>query len=296
MTGNILVLGATGMLGRALVGGLTRAGHSVWSTVREPDPCLDEARTIAGVDARDFAAVDRAVRRVSPSVVINAIGVVKHVLEGRDPINAIEVNALLPHRLASLCRSLGARLVHVSTDCVFSGRRGRYHEQDSPDPEDLYGYTKLLGEVDGPGVLTIRTSVIGHEQRSRRGLVEWFLAQRGGVEGYAGAIYSGLPTCEFVRVIVDHVLPGPALEGVYHVASAPISKYELLRLVARAYGVDTAIRRNDTFRCDRSLVAERFHAATGYVAPPWPELVAEMHRDYLTATGREASVPGVEGR
>jgi dTDP-4-dehydrorhamnose reductase len=272
------------MLGHVLVRGLA-VRHVVTGTVRRRagSPNLraaSGARLIDGVDAHEPSTIERALAETAPDVVINAIGVVKQRPEARDPLRTIETNALFPHRLAAVCRTRAIRLIHISTDCVFSGRQGRYREDDLPDATDLYGRSKLLGEVEGPGVLTIRTSLIGHEIGSGHGLLEWFLAQRGEVRGFTRAVFSGVPTCELTRILADHVLPNSSLDGLYHISSAPISKYEVLGLIASAYGKVITIRPDDTPICDRSLVAERFHAVTGYVAPPWGELVSRMRADH----------------
>jgi dTDP-4-dehydrorhamnose reductase len=176
-----------------------------------------------------------------------------------------------------LCKATGARLVHISTDCVFSGEKGGYLESDFPDAYDLYGRSKLLGEVDYPHAITLRTSIIGRELSGHRSLVGWFLAQQGTVQGFTGAIFSGLPTMELARVINEYVLPRPDLHGLYHVATQPINKYDLLKLVAKTYGKDTEIVPSDRLTIDRSLNADRFREATGYVAPEWPVLVQNMH-------------------
>jgi dTDP-4-dehydrorhamnose reductase len=215
---------------------------------------------------------------VRPEVVVNAVGLVKQLAAADDPLAALPVNAMLPHRLARLCALAGARLVHVSTDCVFAGSRGGNRESDTPDATDLYGLSKLLGEVvDAPHAITLRTSIIGHELGSAHGLVGWFLAQTGRVKGYRRAVFSGLPTVELARVIRDHVLPRPELHGLYHVSAAPIDKDTLLRLVAARYGHAIEIDADDRVVIDRSLDSSRFRAATGYAPPDWPELVARMH-------------------
>jgi dTDP-4-dehydrorhamnose reductase len=210
-------------------------------------------------------------------VVINCIGLVKQLAEADDPLLALPINAMLPHRLARLCDVASARLVHVSTDCVFSGARGNYIEGDSPDAQDLYGRSKLLGEVDYPHAVTLRTSIIGHELSSANGLVGWFLAQQGRVSGYRRAVFSGLPTIELARVIRDHVLPRPALRGTYHVSASPINKFDLLKLVARTYGKEIEIVEDDAVLIDRSLDSTRFRTETGYAPDDWPALVARMH-------------------
>jgi dTDP-4-dehydrorhamnose reductase len=210
---------------------------------------------------------------VRPGVVVNCIGLVKQLAAADDPLQALPINSLLPHRLAWLCSLIGARLVHISTDCVFNGRKGGYRETDPSDAEDLYGRSKFLGEVAYSHTITLRTSIIAH------GLVAWFLSQNGRVKGYRRAIFSGLPTVELSRVVRDVVLPRSDLAGLYHVAAAPIAKFDLLTIVAAAYGTDAVIDPDDSVVIDRSLDAGRFRQATGYVAPPWPELVARM-RDF----------------
>ncbi len=288
----VLVLGAAGMLGHVLFGSLSeREELDVRATARRaealsrwfPGPLV--ARIRGGVDADDFGSVRRALDEAAPDVVVNAIGVVKQRPEAQDPVVAIAVNALFPHRLAAACRAVGARLIHVGTDCVFSGARGHYAEGDVPDAQDLYGRTKLLGEVTGAGCVTLRTSLIGHELSGRRGLVEWFLSREGTVEGFAGAVFSGFPTVEFARIVAERVIPNEELSGLYHVSSDPISKYDLLRLVAERYGKRIGIGRQETFRCDRSLDSGRFRRATGYDPPPWPALVDAMHRHFAASPG-----------
>lgn len=193
-----------------------------------------------------------------------------------DPLQAIPLNTMLPHRLAQLCAVGSSRLVHISTDCVFSGAKGMYTEADVPDATHLYGRSKLLGEVTAPHTITLRTSIIGTEQATCRSLVGWFLAQTGRVTGYRRAIFSGLPTVELATVIRDQVLPSPELHGLYHVAAEPIDKDALLRLVAAEYGKASEIEASDEVVIDRSLDASRFQAATGYAPPPWPELIRRM--------------------
>ena len=278
-----LVLGVSGMLGNAVfrlfadtpgidVTGTARSG-AVTSHFREDL----RSRILTGVDVEQLDSLTRTFASVRPDVVVNCIGLVKQLAEADDPLAALPINAILPHRLARLCDVAGARLVHVSTDCVFLGTRGMYTESDAPDAQDLYGRSKLLGEVDYPHAVTLRTSIIGHELGSAHGLVGWFLSQSGPVRGYTKAIFSGLPTVELAAVIRDRILAAPSLRGLYHVAGAPIAKYELLRLVASAYGKSTEIVPDDRVVIDRSLDGSRFSEATGYTAPPWPELVRRMH-------------------
>jgi dTDP-4-dehydrorhamnose reductase len=215
---------------------------------------------------------------VRPDVVVNCVGVVKQLHEAEDPLTAIPINSLLPHRLAALCKANGARLIHVSTDCVFSGSKGLYREEDVADARDLYGRSKLLGEVAAENAVTLRTSIIGHELGPPHGLIGWFLSQRGRVKGYRRAIFSGLPTVELARVMRDFVIPRRELEGVFHVSAEPINKYDLLALVASTYGFACEIVPDDEVVIDRSLDSAKFRRATGYVAPAWPQLIETMHR------------------
>jgi dTDP-4-dehydrorhamnose reductase len=288
----VLILGVTGMFGNALHEIFASdPQHEVWGTLRSPAakkffPAADHARLIDGVDVTDRDALAAVLNRVRPDVVINAVGVIKQLAAAEDPAIVMPINAELPHRLAALCGTIGARMIQISTDCVFSGRAGNYLESDVSDAEDLYGKSKYMGEVhDQPHVITLRTSGIGHELNSRNGLLEWFLAQQGQVKGFSKAIYSGLPWVELSRVIKDVVLPRPEMSGLYHVSSKPISKLDLLRLVATVYGKDIKIVPDDALRIDRSLNSARFTAATGYVAAEWPELIAEMHEYRPGAAG-----------
>lgn len=279
----IMVLGVTGMLGNAMFRHLSATpGLDVYGTARGEGARRSfsgdlSGRIVAGVDVENHDSLVRAFATVRPDVVVNCVGLVKQLADANDPLQAVPINTLLPHRLAALCQAGGARLVHISTDCVFSGAKGGYLESDFPDAYDLYGRSKLLGEVDYPHAITLRTSIIGHELSGHRSLVGWFLAQQGSVKGYTRAIFSGLPTVELARVVGEYVLPRPQLHGLYHVAAQPINKFDLLQLVAQTYGKNIGIIPSDELVIDRSLNAQRFREATGYVAPAWSELVQRMY-------------------
>ncbi len=280
----VLVLGATGMLGNAMPRlfassrGIAAEGSARSAARVQLLPENLRPRVHTGVDVSNPDALARLLDRARPQVVVNCIGMVKQLAEADDPLAVLPVNAMLPHRLSRLCALVGARLVHISTDCVFAGTRGGYTEDDPPDAEDLYGRSKLLGEVTQEAhVITLRTSFIGHELASTHGLLGWFLAQRGSVRGYARALFSGPPTVELATIIRDYVLPRPALNGLYQVSAAPIDKLALLRLVAHQYERSIDIVPDDHLIIDRSLDSTRFRLATGYAPPGWPELVRRMH-------------------
>ncbi len=278
----IVVVGASGMLGNAVLRYFaTETNHVVFGSVRSERSAslLPEAvrsAIIPGIDVENPESLVRLVGETRPTVLVNCVGLVKQLQSSKDPLSALSINSILPHRLAHLAAAAGARLVHLSTDCVFSGSRGMYREDDIPDATDLYGRTKLLGEVDASNAITLRTSIIGHELGTSHSLLCWFLAQQGAATGYRKAIFSGLPTVEIARVIAQHVLPNPALRGLYHLSAEPIDKYTLLQLIAERYNKDIRIDPADSPAIDRSLDSTRFRNATGFKPEPWAELISRM--------------------
>jgi dTDP-4-dehydrorhamnose reductase len=279
----ILIFGGTGMLGHQLWRHFA-SEHEVTVTVRRSvDHLIDESlrrhtRQLLLNEAADFGACARIVRETRPEVVLNCVGVIKQRLENKDHILNLMLNSLLPHHLARICGDNGARLVLFSTDCIFSGNRGDYAEDDSSDATDLYGRTKYLGEVTAlKHVVTVRSSIIGRELESCRSLVDWFLSQNGStVKGYRRAIYSGFTTNEMARIVERILATRPALDGLWQVASRPISKFDLLGLVKDAFGLRIKIEPDDEFLCDRSLDGSRFCALTGYSPPAWESMIAEL--------------------
>jgi dTDP-4-dehydrorhamnose reductase len=282
-TQTILVLGASGMLGNAVLRFFDDAdGYMVKGTVRSTSaiqlfPKKFRNLLVPGFDAENPQSLADLIDFVRPDVVINCIGLVKQASNSNDPLVALPVNALLPHRLARICTNSNVRLIHMSTDCVFTGNKGYYSEEDITDSIDLYGVSKRLGEVNYPNTITLRTSIIGHELNGNRSLIDWFLSQENNVKGFSKAIFSGLPTVEIARLIRDHVIPHPELSGVYHVSADPINKYDLLRLVAKIYGKDIEINEDNDFVIDRSLDSTRFREETGYSPPSWESLITSMY-------------------
>jgi dTDP-4-dehydrorhamnose reductase len=253
-----------------------------WATVRQelasypPDGLVDPARAVPAVTVEHPDSVARALDAVQPDVVVNAVGLVKQLPLGSDAVANLTINALFPQQLARLAAARGVRTIQISTDCVFAGKTGRYTEADTPDATDLYGRTKLLGELGGEG-LTLRTSIIGRELRSAHGVVEWFLRQRGGqVQGYTQAFFSGVTTRVLAEAIAFIVREYPALAGLYHVAAERLSKFDLLVLLDEAFATRTTITPDAAVAIDRSLSGERFHRATGWVAPSWPDMIANL--------------------
>lgn len=281
---NLLILGGSGMLGHKL-SQVAQKSFDLHIALREAEPTwrfgiFGGAQIIPDVWAEEFDTVVRAIEVARPDVIVNCIGIVKQSPAAADPIASITINSLFPYRLAQIARKVSARLIHLSTDCVFSGRKGNYTEDDPPDADDLYGRTKLLGEVTGQNCLTIRTSMIGRELAHARGLLEWFIAQNGGkVSGFRRAIFSGLTTFALSEILVEIISRHPGLQGVWHVAGPPISKFDLLRLVQKTYALDIDVEPDEAFVCDRSLNGSRFEADTGICAPSWPAMIERMHAD-----------------
>jgi dTDP-4-dehydrorhamnose reductase len=277
----VLILGGSGMLGHQLWEVLSPRFDAFITLRRANSFFADEVnqkRVIAGVSAEDFDSIIQTFAKVQPDVVINCIGVVKQQGAAKDPIACLSINSLFPHRLMRLCQATRSRLIHVSTDCVFSGKKGNYTESDFPDADDLYGRSKLLGEVQGPRCLTLRTSIIGRELQSQQGLIEWFLSNQGKtVSGYRNAIFSGLTTQALSELIARLLLDFPNLEGLWHVAAQPINKFDLLSLVRDTFKVKIDIKPDERFHCDRSLCDARFRQATGWASRSWPEMIQAMH-------------------
>lgn len=281
----VLILGASGMLGHK-VWQVLRDRHEVHAAAREGWAAWERFGLFVanqfhgGLEAGNPDSILQVVDAVRPELVVNCVGIVKQVPAATDPVASLTVNALFPHRVAAACQATGARLIQISTDCVFSGRKGGYTEADVPDAEDLYGRSKLLGEVTTAGALTLRTSIIGRELSRQSGLLEWFLANRKKrVRGYTNAIFSGFTTQSLAEILAWVIADQPTLAGLYHVASEPISKYSLLTKISKAFGLETEVEPYDEHRCDRSLDASRFRTATGWQPPSWDAMIEVLAGD-----------------
>jgi dTDP-4-dehydrorhamnose reductase len=280
---NILILGATGMLGHAVFHTLLKEKSlQVFGTIRSDvsktllAPSL-RSQLISDIDVENENCLAEVFQLIKPDVVINCIGIIKQLSDAKDVLKTIPINTLLPHRLALLAKTYNARLILISTDCVFSGNKGDYLETDFPDCDDLYGRSKLLGEItDNENILTIRTSIIGHELRGGHSLVNWFLSQNQPVQGYSNAIFSGLPTNILADIILECIIKWPKLHGLYHVSANPINKYDLLSLIAKVYKKDIKINKSDTLKIDRSLNHTKFEQDTGYRPLEWGDLIKCM--------------------
>ena len=280
MSNKILILGASGMLGSTLLKYFFRENYDVYGTVRNikfseffDDSMRDKIKVY------DYPGpIEEIIYEIKPDYVINCIGIIKQHSNKVLVSDQIKINSLLPHYLDEICNKSHSRLIQISTDCVFSGAKGMYSEIDIPDATDVYGRTKCLGEVFSANSITLRTSIIGHELRGCHSLIDWFLSQEASIKGYKNAIFSGLPTVELARIIADFVIPHPHLHGIYHVSSNPISKFDLLQLVANEYYKKIEIIEDGFLKLDRSLDSSKFQEATGFNSKSWPELLHLMHQ------------------
>jgi len=278
------------MLGHQLLAHLAPR-HDVRVTLRRPLESYESFglfradNAYGGIELHTTDSLRPVLAAFRPEAVINAAGIMKRRPDAEEAIPNLEINALLPHRLALLCRPIGARLVHVSTDCVFSGRKGSYTETDPPDADDLYGRTKVLGEVHAANCVTLRTSFIGKELSRKTALLEWFLSQTGSIRGFRKAIFSGFTTIEMARIIELLLTRFPGAAGLYHVSSEPITKFDLLGLVKKRLGLAVEIAPYDDFVCDRSLDSTRFRSEFGYRPPDWRTMVSELARQITGGRG-----------
>lgn len=279
----ILILGANGLIGHTIFRYLRKmTAFNVYGTIRNSNlrryfELSDQENIFSDIECGNFDSLAPIFSLIKPNTVINCAGITKHKSSSENPLVAIPINSLLPHQLSEYCRLIDARLIHISSDCVFSGHKGAYSEADSPDALDLYGRSKALGEVDGvKNAITLRTSTIGHELGTSYGLLEWFLSQGSSCKGFNRAIFSGLPTIELARVIAYYVIPNKDLYGLYNVSGIPITKYELLKILSLEYSKRIDIEEDNDFSIDRSLNSCKFERATGYKPPQWELLVKAM--------------------
>ncbi|WP_220733718.1 dTDP-4-dehydrorhamnose reductase family protein, partial [Shewanella morhuae] len=282
----ILIIGATGMLGYSLFKNLSDAEHlDVYGTVRSIkgkekffNGCEDHLFT--DIDVNALSTIEGVIEQIKPSVVINCIGLIKQQSISKQHVDAVAINSLLPHQLASFCDEYDCKLIHFSTDCIFDGSKGGYNETDTPDARDLYGRSKCLGEVDYFPHLTLRTSIIGHELDSSVSLVDWFLSQESSTKGFSKAIFSGLPTSVIARLLIDNILPANELSGLYQLSVEPIDKFTLLNLIAEIYSKKIEIVESTELQIDRSLNSDRLRSTLNLEVPSWKALTSEMHDDY----------------
>ena len=284
----ILILGASGMIGSAMFRVLgTYKDFNVWGSIRNKNFLKmfshQEAKKIVyAEEVLKTNILTKLLFDLKPEVVINCVGLTKHHIGSDDPQISLPINALFPHKLADLSSLIGAKVIHISTDCVFSGEGGQYTEDSKLDAIDMYGKSKYLGELNRDNTVTLRTSTVGHEYVTEYGLLEWFLAQTKSCKGYSNAYFSGLTNTEFARVLAEYVLPNKEMFGIYHVGGDEINKYDLLKIFSNVYGKNIKIIKDESFEINRSLNSDKFHTKTKYKADSWEDMVSSMYHHKLS--------------
>lgn len=287
----ILIIGGGGMLGHKLVQAWKNR-FDVWTTLKsriseyEKYGIFDADKTFDLVDVEKIKELETIISNIKPQVIFNAVGIIKQLPSSKNVIKTLTINSIFPHQLTQLSEKYDSRLINISTDCVFDGKKGNYTEDDLPNADDLYGKSKNLGEVTGRNCLTLRTSIIGRELNTNHSLVEWFLSNRGKkVKGFANAIYSGFPTIVLADIIANLIENFQTLNGLYHISSEPINKFELLKIIKNKYQADIEIERDCDFVIDRSLNSAKFRTETGFVPQSWGKMVEKMANDSTNYAG-----------
>ena len=287
----ILIIGGGGMLGHKLVQAWKNR-FDVWTTLKsriseyEKYGIFDADKTFDLVDVEKIKELETIISNIKPQVIFNAVGIIKQLPSSKNVIKTLTINSIFPHQLTQLSEKYDSRLFNISTDCVFDGKKGNYTEDDLPNADDLYGKSKNLGEVTGRNCLTLRTSIIGRELNTNHSLVEWFLSNRGKkVKGFANAIYSGFPTIVLADIIANLIENFQTLNGLYHISSEPINKFELLKIIKNKYQADIEIERDCDFVIDRSLNSAKFRTETGFVPQSWGKMVEKMANDSTNYAG-----------
>ena len=281
----LLILGSNGLLGNTITKYfLDRPDFSTFSILRNKSKLIyfkeKYHKNFLLIDnILDYDQTEKNIKSLSPDIIINCLGMTNknHIINANNYEEFITVNSLFPYRLQRTCTELGARLIHFSTDCIFSGKKGFYNENDIPDPPDIYGRSKLLGELDFENTITIRKSVIGHELITKKGLLEWFLSQNNSVQGYKNAIFSGITVLELAKLIDKYLIPRDDLKGILNIAGELISKFDLLKIIANVYEKKIDIIPNELIKIDRSLNGSQFNKLTGYKVKSWPKLIKDMY-------------------
>ena len=278
----LLILGPTGLLGSTLLKYFAKNGNfKCYGVVRKnfDKIKLKNIKNIKlyKIDYKNKNNIKKVFNEIKPNLIINCIGIVKQLINNNNHSEVIRVNSFLPHYLAEQANTQKKiRFIHFSTDCVFSGSKGNYLATDLPDVQDIYGRSKILGELTYANTLTLRTSIIGHELQTKYSLLNWFLSQKKSVKGYKNAIFSGLTALEIAKVLDKFIIPKKNLSGLYHLSGNAISKYDLLNLIKSVYKKDIKIIIDKNVKINRSLNSNLLQKQTGYKPSNWTKLIQEM--------------------
>ncbi|MDA7512693.1 SDR family oxidoreductase [Verrucomicrobia bacterium] len=278
----VLILGASGMLGHIIFKKFSKKYKTIGTIRKTLDTSnitydFNTDSIVENCDVTNLQATKNLIHQIKPNLIINCVGVVKQIKESSNPLISIAINSLWPHQLAHICKQIGAKCIHFSTDCVFSGKKGNYSEEHVSDAYDLYGRSKYLGELNYKHCITFRTSIIGKELCSKNGLLEWFLSQKNKtIKGFKNAIFSGFTTNEVANILFHIIDNHYDLCGIYHLSSTPISKHDLLHLVKDKFGWVGNIEPEHQVSCNRSLDSAKLKSLINYNFPTWENMINDL--------------------
>jgi dTDP-4-dehydrorhamnose reductase len=280
----ILILGGNGMIGHKMYQILSKFKEDTWVTLRNDlstysfSSIYNYEKVIDNIDLTDFNKLSRILNEIKPDIILNASGIT--IRRGVEKIksNTILINSALPHFLNEWVSFNNKRLIHFSTDCVFSGKKGDYLDTDIKDAYDLYGSTKSLGEIiDSQFAVTLRGSMIGRELENKTELFEWFLKQKNKkIKGFSEVIYSGITTVKMAEIILTLINNYPNLTGIYNISSKPITKLALLKLCNEYFDVNAIIEMDGSYSSNKNLISEKFFNHIGMKQPNWEDLIKQL--------------------
>ena len=285
----ILIIGGNGMIGHKMYQILSKFKEDTWVTLRNDlstynfSSIYNYERVIDNIDLTDFNCLSRILNELRPDIILNACGIT--IRRGVEKIksNTILLNSALPHFLNEWVSVNNKRLIHFSTDCVFSGKKGDYLDTDIKDAYDLYGSTKSLGEIiDSDFAITLRGSMIGRELENKTELFEWFLKQTNkNIKGFSEVIYSGITTVKMAEIILTLIDCHPNLAGIYNISSMPITKFDFLKLCNEHFDVNAIIEKDNGYSSNKNLISENFFNQIGMKQPNWEDLIKQLKDDCI---------------
>ena len=277
----VLVFGTTGMLGFTLFTFLKKKNLKVFGISRKKKNFANKYM----IFMKDFNEINlkKILSKIKPDFVINCAGMINHKINSGNILETININSYFPHLLANNSIKFNFKLINISTDCIFSGRKGNYHEMSLPDATDIYGITKKIGEVNNQNSINIRTSIIGHELFAKKGLLEWFLKQKKKISGFSNVFFSGLTTLELSKIIWNYFINknfNYKRQSTIHLSGKKTSKLNLLKIISKIYMKKILIKSVKVKKSDKSLNSSYFKSISNYESPSWEKSIKEMKEFY----------------
>ncbi len=286
MKKKLLLLGAEGMLGHVCLIKLSEKFQVLATTKNKRNIIFDnlnflnDSVILENVDLTNFEKIEKIIKKFKPKYLVNCAGVINKKISNYSKANSIKINSLLPHILSNLSELYKFRFLHISTDCVFDGSKGDYYEYDKKNAVDFYGQTKSIGEeFSNKRSIILRTSIIGHEIKSKLGMMEWFLNSKKKVEGYAAFRYSGITTLEIQRFII-YFLNQKKMSGLYNLASTTITKYKLLKIINNVYNKKIIILKNRYVKKNMVLKSNKLKLSNKNKPQSWQKQIEDLKKFY----------------